>query len=136
MNVVSRITRAKDQEQKQDTENAHKTPTHQTTHNKIKEMSFHVMSTGDHRESFPEDNRKGTFMFSTLSSLVGIEPTTFGLEVQRAIRCARGTHVVGQHRQTIALGYGTVQAEENALGLGLELFRHVASRLHSSFAHW
>lgn len=25
------------------------------------------------------------------SSLVGIEPTTFGLEVQRAILCAKGT---------------------------------------------
>ena len=28
------------------------------------------------------------------SSLVGIEPTTFGLEVQRAIRCATGTVII------------------------------------------
>ena len=37
---------------------------------------------------FRKKNNNG---FPSQSSLVGIEPTTFGLEVQRAILCATGT---------------------------------------------
>lgn len=38
-------------------------------------------------------NKKNeSYKKSKKSSLVGIEPTTFGLEVQRAILCAKGMH--------------------------------------------